>query len=124
MKKEQNENSSGKREKSTLLLIVGAILLAAAIAFTIYAHGGSYAASLATGSQLSEVKETIKSVEAGETAGDLEALKAQQTELAALKLRQGPVQRADRQYQSPGKHQAAGDGRSYGRPVLHRLCRV
>lgn len=88
MKKEQNENSSGKRKKSTLLLIVGVILLAAAIAFTIYAHGGSYAASLATGSQLSEVKETIKSVEAGETAGDLEALKAQQTELAALKLSQ------------------------------------
>lgn len=88
MRKEQNENSSGKRKKSYLLLIVGAILLAAAIAFTIYAHGGSYAASLVTGSQLSEVKETIKSVEAGETAGDLEALKAQQTELAALKLSQ------------------------------------
>ncbi len=88
MKKERNGNSSEKRKKSYLLLIVGAVLLTAAIAFTVYAHGDSYAASLVTGSQLSEVKETIKSVEAGETAGDLEALKARQTQLTALKLSQ------------------------------------
>ena len=88
MKKEQNQNASETRKKSYLLLIVGMVLLAAAIAFTVYAHGGSYAASLETGSRLSEVKAMVKSVEAGETAGDLEALKAQQAQLTDLKLSQ------------------------------------
>lgn len=88
MKKEQVQNASDIRKKSYLLLIIGAVLLAAAIAFTIYAHGSSYAASLETGSQLSEVKAMVKSVEAGEAAGDLEALKAQQAQLTDLKLSQ------------------------------------
>lgn len=88
MKKEQGQNASDIRKKSYLLLIIGAVLLAAAIAFTIYAHGSSYAASLETGSQLSEVKAMVKSVEAGEAAGDLEALKNEQTRLTDLKLSQ------------------------------------
>lgn len=88
MKKEQNEHASEMRKKSYLLLIVGTVLLAAAIAFTVYAQKGSYAASLETGSRLSEVKAMVQSVEAGETAGDLEALKAQQAQLTALKLSQ------------------------------------
>lgn len=88
MKKEQGQNASDIRKKSYLLLIMGAVLLAAAIAFTIYAHGGSYAASLETGSQLSEVKAMVKSVEAGEATGDLEALKNEQTRLTDLKLSQ------------------------------------
>lgn len=88
MKKEQGQNASDIRKKSYLLLIIGAVLLAAAIAFSIYAHGSSYAASLETGSQLSEVKAMVKSVEAGEAAGDLEALKNEQTGLTDLKLSQ------------------------------------
>lgn len=88
MKKEQNHNTSETRKKSYILLIIGAVLLAGAIAFAVYAHGSSYAASLETGSELSEVKTMIKSVEAGEAAGDLEALKARQTQLKDLKLSQ------------------------------------
>lgn len=88
MKKEQGQNASDIRKKSYLLLIIGAVLLAAAIAFTIYAHGGSYTDSLETGSQLSEVKAMVKSVEAGEAAGDLEALKNEQARLTDLKLSQ------------------------------------
>lgn len=88
MKKEQGQNASDIRKKSYLLLIIGAVLLTAAIAFTIYAHDGSYTASLETGSQLSEVKAMVKSVEAGEAAGDLEALKNEQTRLTDLKLSQ------------------------------------
>lgn len=88
MKKEQNHNTSETRKKSYILLIIGAVLLAGAIAFAVYAHGSSYAASLETGNELSEVKAMIKSVEAGEAAGDLEALKARQTQLKDLKLSQ------------------------------------
>lgn len=76
------------RKKSYVLLIVGAVLLVASLIFTIYAHGHSYADSILTGTQLSEIKELIKAVEAGDTAGDLDALKAQQTQLSDLKLSQ------------------------------------
>ena len=88
MKKEQSPNPSVTRKKSYALLIVGIVLLIASVAFTIYAHGSSYAASLETGGQLSEVKALISSIEAGEAAGDLETLKAQQTQLSDLKLSQ------------------------------------
>lgn len=88
MKKEQNNTSSDIRKKNYALLIVGAVLLAASLVFTIYAHGRSYAASLETGRQLSEVKATIKSIEEEGAAGDLEALKEQQVQLTGLKLSQ------------------------------------
>ena len=88
MKKEQSNPSSGTRKKSYVLLIIGAALLIASVVFTVYAHGSSYAASLETGSQLSEVKETIKAIEAGNTAGDLDALKDTQSRLSDLKLSQ------------------------------------
>ncbi|MDE5747560.1 MAG: hypothetical protein K2I21_08285, partial [Acetatifactor sp.] len=89
MKKEKRQTESPEvRKKSYVLLIVGAVLLVASLIFTIYAHGHSYADSTLTGTQLSEVKELIKAVEAGDTAGDLDALKAQQTQLSDLKLSQ------------------------------------
>jgi len=88
MKKEQKEKSTEVRKKSYVLLLVGAVLLAVSLLFTIYAYGHSYADSTLTGAQLSEVKDTIKAVEAGEAAGDLEALKARQTQLSDLKLSQ------------------------------------
>lgn len=77
-----------KEKKSYVLLIVGAVLLAASLIFAIYTHGHSYADSTLTDAQLSEVKSMIKAVEAGEAAGDLEALKAQQAQLSELKLSQ------------------------------------
>lgn len=88
MKKEQNNPSSGTRKKSYVLLIVGAVLLIASAIFTVYAHGSSYAASIQTGRELSEVKETIKAVEAGEAVGDLDILKVTQSQLSDLKLSQ------------------------------------
>ncbi len=88
MKREKTETFTNERKKGYVLLIVGAVLLAASLVFTLYAHGHSYADSTLTGSQLSEVKELIKAVEAGESTGDLEALKVQQTQLADLKLSQ------------------------------------
>ena len=89
MKKEKRQTESPEvRKKSYVLLIVSAVLLVASLIFTIYAHGHSYADSTLTGTQLSEVKELIKAVEAGDTAGDLDALKAQQTHLSDLKLSQ------------------------------------
>lgn len=88
MKKDQTKENSELRKKSYMMLIVGAVLLAASLLFTIYAHGHSYADSTLTGTRLSQVKELIKSVEAGDTAGDLEALKTQQAQLSDLKLSQ------------------------------------
>lgn len=88
MKKEQSLNPSVTRKRSYVLLIVGVVLLIASVAFTVYAHGSSYAASLETGGQLSEVKALISSIEAGEAAGDIETLKAQQAQLTDLKLSQ------------------------------------
>ena len=89
MRKEKKQTESPEvRKKSYVLLIVGAVLLVASLIFTVYAHSHSYADSILTGTQLSEVKELIKAVEAGDTAGDLDALKAQQTQLSDLKLSQ------------------------------------
>lgn len=78
----------GNRKKSYLLLIVSVIPLVASLLFTIYAHGHSYAESTITGAQLSEVKGLLKEIEAGEAAGDVEALKARQAQLSDLKLSQ------------------------------------
>ncbi|MBD5529610.1 MAG: ECF transporter S component [Lachnospiraceae bacterium] len=89
MRKEKKQTESPEvRKKGYVLLIVGAVLLVASLIFTVYAHSHSYADSILTGTQLSEVKELIKAVDAGESAGDLDALKAQQTQLSDLKLSQ------------------------------------
>ncbi|MCM1375428.1 MAG: ECF transporter S component [Muribaculum sp.] len=76
------------RKKSYTLLIIGAVLLAASLIFTIYAHGHSYADSIVTGTELSDVKGLLKEIEAGEATGDVEALKIRQAELSDLKLSQ------------------------------------
>lgn len=90
MKKKQKENTqqTQARKKSYILLIVGVVLLAASIAFTVYAKNTSYAASLETKTQISELKAEIEAVEAGTAAGNLEELQAQQTQLSDLKLSQ------------------------------------
>lgn len=76
------------RKKSYTLLIISAVLLAASLIFTIYAHSHSYADSIVTGTELSDVKGLLKDIEAGEATGDVEALKTRQAELSDLKLSQ------------------------------------
>lgn len=76
------------RKKSYLLLIVSVVLFIVSLAITIYAHGHSYKDSAVTSAQLSEVRGLLKEIDAGEAAGDVEALKARQTELSDLKLSQ------------------------------------
>lgn len=76
------------RKKSYLLLIVSAVLFVISLIVTIYTHGHSYIESTETGVQLSEVRELLKEIDAGEAAGDVEALKARQAQLSDLKLSQ------------------------------------
>lgn len=77
-----------ERKKSYLLLIVSAVLFVISLIVTIYAHGHSYIESTETGAQLSEVRGLLKEIDAGEAAGDVEALKARQAQLSDLKLSQ------------------------------------
>lgn len=77
-----------KKKKSYTLLVIGAVLLIASIIFTVYAHSTSYAESVETGTQLSEVKDQIKAIEEGSQSGDLDALNAEKTRLSDLKLSQ------------------------------------
>ncbi len=75
-----------EKKKSYGLLIVGAILLIAGVIFSVYAYNTSYQESVAIGTKLTEVKEQVKAVEGDTATGDLEALKAQQSDLSADKL--------------------------------------
>lgn len=77
-----------EKKKSYGLLIFSLILLAAGIAFTIYAHNTSYTSSVETGSQLSDVKAQISAVEKGTAQGDLDALNARKDQLSEDKLNQ------------------------------------
>lgn len=79
---------NGDKKKSYLLLIVSVVLFIVSLAITIYAHGHSYKDSAVTSAQLSEVRGLLKEIDAGKAAGDVEALKARQTELSDLKLSQ------------------------------------
>lgn len=90
MEKKQKENSLQQqtRKKSYILLIVGAVLLIASIIYALYAKDTSYAASLETKAQLSEIKAQITAINDGTATGDLDALKTQQTQLTDLKLSQ------------------------------------
>lgn len=77
-----------KRKKSFTLLIIAGILLVTAIIFAWITYHNSYADSVATGTELSEVKKQIAAIEEGTATGDLDALKAKKTELTDLKLNQ------------------------------------
>lgn len=74
------------KEKKFGLLIVGAVLLIVSLIFAVYTHNSSYVQSKEVGTQLSEVKAQISSIEKGEAKGDLDALNAQKTELSDQKL--------------------------------------
>ena len=75
-----------KKEKKYGILIVGAVLLIASIIFAIYAYNNSYQESIAVGNTLSEMKKQISAIEAGTSAGDLDALNAQKSSLSDEKL--------------------------------------
>ena len=75
-----------KRKKSYGILIVGAVLLIAAIIFAVYAYNTSYQKSLATGISISETQNRISAIEAGTATGDLDALKVLKSELSDQKL--------------------------------------
>lgn len=80
-----NENRAD-RERRHGLLILGAILLIAGIAFSIYAYNTSYQDSLAVGSQLSEAKAQAAAVKEGTAQGDLDALNSLVSRLSNEKL--------------------------------------
>lgn len=75
-----------EKKKSFGLLIAGAVLLIAGIAFALYAYNTSYQDSLALGSAVSEAKALAAAVKEGQSEGDLDALNAQISQLSAEKL--------------------------------------
>lgn len=76
-----------KKTKSFGLLIVGAVLLIAGIIFAVLTYNNSYQKSVAVGETLKEVKTQLSEAADGTTDVDLDALKSQQSELSAEKLR-------------------------------------
>ena len=75
-----------KKQKSYVVLIIAALLLIASSVFAFAAYRNSYQESVQIGKQLTEVKNTIKEIEAGNATGDLEALKASSSQLSTEKL--------------------------------------
>lgn len=75
-----------EKKKSYGLLIIGAILLIAGIILAVITFNNSYQESVTVGNTLKEVKAQISAINDGTATGDLDALKAQQTELSAEKL--------------------------------------
>ncbi|MBE5893625.1 MAG: ECF transporter S component [Lachnospiraceae bacterium] len=84
--KSTSQTSTQKRKKSYTLLIIGAVLLLAAIIFTLYAYHTSYQESLEIAEALKEVKAEITAIEEGTIKGDLEALQAEKETLSQNKL--------------------------------------
>lgn len=84
--KNTSQTSTQKKKKSYTLLIIGAVLLLAAIIFTLYAYHTSYQESLEIAEALKEVKAEITAIEEGTIKGDLEALQAEKETLSQNKL--------------------------------------
>ena len=79
------KNTKNIRQKSYILLIIGAILLIASVIFTVYAHNTSYEKSQETAAQLSEVKKQIADAPKD---SDVSALEEQKNALSDEKLNQ------------------------------------
>lgn len=75
-----------KKQKSYVALVLALVLLAASLILSFIAYRNSYQESVQIGKQLTEVKNTIKEIEAGTASGDPEALKATSSQLSADKL--------------------------------------
>ena len=89
MEMRQKETAGAvERQKRYGLLIAGVILLAAGIAFSVYAYNTSYQNSLALGSQLSEAKARLAAVKEGSQTGDQNALNTLISQLSGEKLQQ------------------------------------
>lgn len=73
------------KKKSYALLIVGAVLLTAGVIFSVYAYRTSYRESVRYGQMVSEIKDEIKAIEAGEASGDAAELTAWVDRLSAQK---------------------------------------
>ena len=84
--KKISQTSTQKKKKSYTLLIIGAVLLLAAIIFTLYAYHTSYQESREIGDALNAVKTEITAIKEGTGKGDLEALEAQRDTLSQNKL--------------------------------------
>lgn len=82
----KQENTASEKVKNYGLLIVGAILLIAGIAFAIYTYNSSYQESVVTGARLKEAKAQLNAVTEGSASGDIESLKAEVTRLTDEKL--------------------------------------
>lgn len=75
-----------KKKKRYGLLIFSFVLLVISIGFTIYAHNTSYARSVETGKELTEVKKQLSDISEGKATGDAEALEEQKLSLSTQKL--------------------------------------
>lgn len=78
-----SENVTAKR--SYTLLMVGAVLLIMGVVFSLYAYRTSYKESVEYGEWVSEIKEEIKAIEAGEASGDLAQLNLWKEQLSEKK---------------------------------------
>ena len=77
-----------KRTKSYSLLIIAGFLLLISIIFALITYHNSYGKSVATGQELTAVKEQIKALEEGSGTGNLEELEAKKNQLSEFKLKQ------------------------------------
>lgn len=75
-----------EKEKSCILLILGAVLLIASVIFTVYAYNTSYQKSLDVGDRLKEVKNQITALKEDSTSGNVDALNDLSKQLSAEKL--------------------------------------
>lgn len=77
-----------KRTKSYTLLIVAGFLLLLSIILSLVTYQNSYKKSVATGQELTAIKNEISAIEDGTGSGNLDELNAQKAELSDLKLKQ------------------------------------
>lgn len=78
-------NQRAGKKKSFTVLIAGLVLLAASVIFSVYTYRNSYRESVEYGEWVTEIKEEIKAVEAGEAEGDLAQLNMWKDQLSDKK---------------------------------------
>lgn len=76
-----------KKKKSFTLLIISGVLLVVGIIFALITYHNSYAESLEISAEINTIANEIKSIEAGNSTGDVDALTTQKATLSEEKLR-------------------------------------